>query len=72
MKTRNRQEGHSDDAHEDFCGPEYKGMDKLTDESDDELKVLHAKFICSVDAPRHWMVTCPLCRSLEKGGDCQK
>ena len=40
-------------------------IDHLVEETKEELKKLHKKFIVKGKC------CCPLCRSLSKGGDCQ-
>jgi hypothetical protein len=48
-----------------------QGIDNLVEENRKELEELHNKFRTWDEVTRHWMCECPICRSLELGGDAQ-
>jgi hypothetical protein len=51
--------------------PPAPSIDHLVTKNKEELEKLHKKFLKWNDMEKHWMCTCPICRSLELGGDCQ-
>jgi len=48
-----------------------KTIDELVEENRQQLEDLHNKFLKWDDIEKHYTCECPICRSLEKGGDCQ-
>ena len=46
-------------------------IDELVKDNRKTLEELHNKFLKWDETKKHWMCTCPICRSLEVGGDCQ-
>lgn len=51
--------------------PPAPSIDHLVEDNKQTLIDLHNKFLKWDDVEKHWMCTCPICSSLEKGGDCQ-
>jgi hypothetical protein len=51
--------------------PPAPSIDHLVEENKKILDALHKKFLKWDDVEKHWMCECPICRSLELGGDCQ-
>lgn len=52
--------------------PKAPSIDTLVKENREVLEALHMKFLKWDDVERHYMCECPICRSLELGGDCQE